>query len=60
MFLSLRVIPYGRDRDGIESMKGARNSGDKLRGASVRVNPVVENSVQVSVVRFAAWDYDTA
>ena len=60
MFLGLQMIPYGRDRDGIESMMGALNSGEKLRGASVRMNPVVKNSVQVSVDRFAAWDCDTA
>jgi len=39
---------------------GALISGDELRGASVRVNPVYEKSVQVSIVHFAAPDCDTA
>jgi len=39
-------------------MRGELNSGDALR-ASVRVNPVDESCVQVSVVRFVARDCDT-
>jgi len=57
---NLRVISARcSGQDGIEFTRGVLNCSVVLNGASVRVNPMDEKSVQVYVVRFAAHDCNT-
>jgi len=57
---NLRVISVRcSGEDEIEFTRRVLNCSVVFSGASVRVNPVDEKSVQVSVVRFAARDCNT-
>ena len=61
VFFNLRMISACcSSQDKIEFTRGVLNCSVTLSGASVRVNPVDEKSVHVSVVRFAARDCNTA
>ena len=60
-FFTLRVISVCcSGQVDIEFISGGLNWSVVLSGASMRVNPVVEKSVQVNVVRLAARDYNAA
>jgi len=59
-FFNLRVISACcSGQDETEFTRGMLNCSVVLSGSSVRVDPVDEKSVKVSVVRFAARDCNT-
>jgi len=60
VFFNLRVISACcSGQDEIEFTRGVLNCSVVLSGVTVRVKPVEEKSVQVSVVRLAARDCNT-
>ena len=55
MLFNLRAISADcSGKEEVELTKGVLNCRVALTGASVRVDPVDEKTVQVSVIRFAA------